>query len=130
MWYNVLTEYFSRGLNMKYISKKEKVSYYTGLAGQNLVYSLIGGSFFTYFMTDIAMFPAIVVSVLLIVMKVWDGINDPIVGSMIDKHTFKTAKSSARSYATHRCPWEFSRCFSSLCSQPRKASCGFVSLTL
>lgn len=92
MWYNVLTEYFSRGLNMKYISKKEKVSYYTGLAGQNLVYSLIGGSFFTYFMTDIAMFPAIVVSVLLIVMKVWDGINDPIVGSMIDKHTFKNGE--------------------------------------
>lgn len=77
---------------MQYISKKEKLNYYTGLAGQNLVYSLIGASFFTYFMTDIAMFPAIVVSVLLIVMKVWDGINDPIVGSMIDKHTFKNGE--------------------------------------
>ena len=65
---------------MKYISTKEKVNYYIGLSGQNLVYSFIGASFFTYFMTDIAMFPAIVVSVLLIIMKVWDGINDPIVG--------------------------------------------------
>ncbi len=43
-------------------------------------------------MTDIALFPAIIVSALLIIMKVWDGINDPIVGSFIDKHTFKTAK--------------------------------------
>ena len=43
-------------------------------------------------MTDIALFPALVVSVLLIVMKVWDGVNDPIVGSFIDKHTFKNGE--------------------------------------
>lgn len=72
-----------------YITKSEKINYCVGLSGQNLVYSLIGASFFTYFMTDIALFPAIVVSALLIIMKVWDGINDPIVGSFIDKHTFK-----------------------------------------
>ena len=77
---------------MKYISTKEKVNYYAGLSGQNLVYSLIGASFFTYFMTDIALFPAIVVSALLIIMKIWDGINDPIVGSYIDKHTFKNGE--------------------------------------
>lgn len=77
---------------MKYISTKEKVNYYIGLSGQNLVYSLIGASFFTYFMTDIALFPAIVVSALLIIMKVWDGINDPIVGSFVDKHTFKNGE--------------------------------------
>lgn len=77
---------------MQYISKKESRSFYTGLAGQNLVYSFIGGSFFTYFMTDIAMFPAITVSILLILMKVWDGINDPIIGSVIDRHTFKNGE--------------------------------------
>lgn len=77
---------------MKYIDRKEKLNFYTGLSGQNIVYSFIGGSFFTYFMTDIAMFPAIIVSVLLILMKVWDGINDPIVGSFIDKHRFKNGE--------------------------------------
>ena len=76
----------------KYVSKKELINFLAGLSGQNLVYSLIGGSFFTYFMTDIALFPAITVSVLLIVMKVWDGINDPIVGSFIDRHTFKSGE--------------------------------------
>ncbi len=78
--------------DVRYISKKEKRSFLTGLAGQNAVYSLIGGSFFTYFMTDIALFPALTVSALLIIMKVWDGINDPIVGSFIDKHTFKNGE--------------------------------------
>ncbi len=77
---------------MNYITKKEKVNFYTGLFGQNLVYSLVGGSFFTYFMTDIAFFPALVVSALLIVMKIWDGVNDPIVGSFIDQHTFKNGE--------------------------------------
>ena len=77
---------------MKHISKKEKINFYLGLSGQNMVYSLVGAGFFTYFMTDIAMFPAAVVTVLLIVMKVWDGVNDPIIGSFIDKHTFKNGE--------------------------------------
>jgi len=77
---------------LEYIGKKEKINYYAGLTGQNMVYSLIGGSFFNYFMTDIALFPALTVSVLLIVMKIWDGVNDPIVGSFIDKHTFKNGE--------------------------------------
>lgn len=81
-----------KNVEKKYVSKKELVNFLAGLSGQNLVYSLIGGSFFTYFMTDIALFPAITVSVLLIVMKVWDGINDPIVGSFIDRHTFKNGE--------------------------------------
>ncbi|MCM1115193.1 MAG: MFS transporter [Clostridium sp.] len=75
-----------------YIGKKEKRGFIFGLCGQNMVYSLVGASFFTYFMTDIALFPAITVSVLLIVMKVWDGINDPIVGSFIDRHSFKNGE--------------------------------------
>ena len=77
---------------MTYISKKERRSYLAGLTGQNVLYSLIGGSFFTYFLTDIALFPALVVSVMLILMKVWDGVNDPIVGSFVDKHTFKNGE--------------------------------------
>ncbi len=77
---------------MKHISKKEKLNFYAGLAGQNIVYSFIGGGFFTYFMTDIALFPAAIVSALLIIMKVWDGVNDPIVGSFIDKHRFKNGE--------------------------------------
>lgn len=77
---------------MEYIGKKEKISYYAGLTGQNMVYALIGSSFFNYFMTDIALFPALTVSVLLIIMKIWDGVNDPLVGSFIDKHTFKNGE--------------------------------------
>ncbi len=77
---------------MNYISKKEKFNFMAGLAGQNIVYCFIGASFFQYFLTDIAQFPAAVVGVLLILMKVWDGVNDPIIGSIVDRHRFKNGE--------------------------------------
>ena len=77
---------------MNYISKKERFSFLTGLAGQNIVYCMIGASFFTYFMTDIALFPPAVVTVLLLLMKIWDGVNDPIIGSIVDRHRFKNGE--------------------------------------
>ncbi len=77
---------------MNYISKKERFNFMTGLAGQNIVYCFIGASFFQYFLTDIAAFPAKVVTVLLILMKLWDGINDPIIGSIVDRHRFKNGE--------------------------------------
>ena len=77
---------------MNYISKKEKFNFMTGLAGQNIVYCFIGASFFQYFLTDIALFPPEYVAVLLILMKVWDGVNDPIVGSIVDRHRFKNGE--------------------------------------
>jgi len=77
---------------MNYINKKEKVNFLSGLAGQNIVYCFIGASFFNYFLTDIAQFPAGVVAVLLMVMKIWDGVNDPIIGSIVDRHRFKSGE--------------------------------------
>lgn len=80
------------GEGKNYIGKKERNNFVLGLCGQNMVYSLVGAQFFNYFMTDIAMFPAFIVFVLLITMKIWDGINDPIVGSFIDQHSFKNGE--------------------------------------
>ncbi len=77
---------------MNYIGKKEKVNFMAGLAGQNIVYCFIGASFFQYFLTDIAQFPTSIVAVLLILMKVWDGVNDPIIGSIVDRHRFKNGE--------------------------------------
>lgn len=80
------------GEGKNYIGKKERNNFVLGLCGQNMVYSLVGAQFFNYFMTDIAMFPAFIVFILLITMKIWDGINDPIVGSFIDRHSFKNGE--------------------------------------
>lgn len=79
-------------ITQKHITKKEYKDYLVGLCGQNVVYGLIGGSFITYFLTDIAFIPTIAVSILLILAKVWDGVNDPIIGAMMDKHLFKNGE--------------------------------------
>ena len=42
---------------MKYMDKKERYSFYAGLSGQNLVYSFIGASFFTYLCPILLCFP-------------------------------------------------------------------------
>ena len=77
---------------MNYVGKKERLNFMAGLAGQNIVYCFIGASFFQYFLTDIAQFPAHIVGILLILMKVWDGVNDPIIGSIVDRHRFKSGE--------------------------------------
>lgn len=77
---------------MNYVTKKEKINFMAGLAGQNIVYCFIGTAFFQYFLTDIALFPPAVVTVLLMIMKIWDGVNDPIIGSFVDRHRFKNGE--------------------------------------
>lgn len=44
---NEILENFST--NKNHVSKKEKIGFLLGLSGQNIVYSLIGGSFFFIF---------------------------------------------------------------------------------
>lgn len=92
MVYNGFVKFIIGGVFLNYVSKREKVNFLSGLAGQNIVYCFIGASFFQYFLTDIAQFPAHYVAILLIAMKVWDGINDPIVGSIVDRHRFKNGE--------------------------------------
>ena len=79
-------------ITQKHITKKEYRDYLVGLGGQNLVYGLIASSFITYFLTDIAFIPTIAVSILLILSKVWDGVNDPLIGAVMDKHVFKNGE--------------------------------------
>ena len=68
-------------------SGKERNLYLTGMFGQNVIYSLIG-SVLQVFYTDILIIPTIAVSVIMGISRVWDGINDIIMGTLVDKtHT-------------------------------------------
>lgn len=78
--------------NIKHVSKKELKSFCGGLMGQNLVYGLIGTSTLQYFLTDVVVFPGLAVTILMILSRIWDGINDPLIGSIIDKHRFKNGE--------------------------------------
>jgi Na+/melibiose symporter-like transporter len=71
------------------VTKREKISYGLYFMGQNVFYGLVG--YMTTYFTDIGITAALVAIVALIT-KVWDAINDPIFGMIMDKVNFKKGK--------------------------------------
>ena len=79
-------ELAKKGENMeKYISKKEKASYGFAVAG-------ITQSYLMYFFTDILIIPSAFVMMLMIVARVWDALNDPMMGVIVDRTSTKYGK--------------------------------------
>ncbi len=68
-------------------SNKERNFFLVGLLGQNLIYAVVG-SVVQVFYTDILIIPALAVSVVMGVSRVWDAANDLLMGTIVDKtHT-------------------------------------------
>ena len=65
------------------ISTKEKMGYACGDFGGVLTFSLIS-SFLTMFYTDCLHIPLAQITILMLVARIWDAINDPIWGGFID----------------------------------------------
>ena len=74
----------------KMVTGKESFSYGLYFLGQNIFYMLIYMYMNTYF-TDVGI-SAVAVAGLALVVKVWDAVNDPIFGGLIDKVKFKKGK--------------------------------------
>lgn len=72
-------------------TKKELAGYLTGLAGQNIIYNIIATGLAFYFQSVIFL-PAIACSLIFALARVWDAINDPMMGSIVDKTRTKWGK--------------------------------------
>lgn len=68
---------------MENLSKKEKVSYSFGAFGNNLIYGLVA-TYLIKFYTDYLLIPALAITALFIVARIWDAINDPFMGYLVD----------------------------------------------
>ncbi len=68
----------------------ERKSYYTYFFGQNMIYNLVAG-YLTTFLLLIGVNPVKSAAVMLIV-KVWDSVNDAVFGVIFDKFKFKSNK--------------------------------------
>jgi GPH family glycoside/pentoside/hexuronide:cation symporter/probable glucitol transport protein GutA len=66
------------------ISTKEKLAYGFGCFGQNCAYYFIS-NFILFFYTDIFGILPAAAGTLLLITKIWDGINDPIMGVFVDR---------------------------------------------
>jgi sugar (glycoside-pentoside-hexuronide) transporter len=77
--------------NADYVtSRAERTSYGMYFVGQLFFYILVS-SFLQLYMTDIGI-PAAVVGGVFIIAKIWDAINDPIFGVIVDKVNMKKGK--------------------------------------
>lgn len=70
---------------------KECIMYLIGLTGQNMIYNIIGTGMAFYFQSVIFV-PAIAISVIMAVARVWDAINDPMMGTIVDRTRTKYGK--------------------------------------
>ncbi|HCG63936.1 MAG: hypothetical protein CVV48_11045 [Spirochaetae bacterium HGW-Spirochaetae-4] len=66
------------------IGTKEKLAYGFGCFGQNFSYYFLS-NYILFFYTDIFGILPAVAGTLLLITKIWDGINDPLMGILVDR---------------------------------------------
>jgi probable glucitol transport protein GutA len=71
-------------------SQKERISFALFMAGQAVVNTFVG-SFYQLHLTNVGI-SAYAVGVMFIIARVWDAVNDPIFGAIIDKTNLKGGK--------------------------------------
>jgi len=76
---------------MENTSKLERLSYGGFFAGQNLILTLTL-QFLLIFYTDVVMLPTNIIIALFLIARIWDAVNDPIMGILVDKANLKGGK--------------------------------------
>ncbi|MEM9424392.1 MAG: MFS transporter, partial [Spirochaetota bacterium] len=72
-------------------SRSERLSYGSFFLGQNIIFTVVT-SYLMLFYTDVMGIAAISVATLFLIARVWDAVNDPILGSIVDKADLKKGK--------------------------------------
>ncbi len=75
----------------KYVPKKEVTAYAVAALGQGLVYSCMSSYITDYYMSVLKL-NAMFVILLMLFARVWDAINDPMMGMVMDRVSFKKGR--------------------------------------
>lgn len=70
---------------IRYVGVKENLAYGFANAGQVFGYNLVAGGYLSLFFTKVFGVPAGAVSTMILFLGIWDAVNDPLMGSIIDK---------------------------------------------
>ena len=71
---------------------KERLSYWTYFIGQNIYYNITAAFISTYLAMQGVHLAK--VAIVLLIVKIWDAVNDPIFGFIFDKVKFKNGQKS------------------------------------
>ncbi len=83
------------------LPKREKRSYYMGGFGQGMIYAVMS-SYIADFYLNVMRLDAVFVLLLMLLARVWDAVNDPIMGSLMDRAEPKRGKMRSYLYIV---PW-------------------------
>ncbi|MBO4535457.1 MAG: MFS transporter, partial [Clostridia bacterium] len=72
-------------------TKKERNSFLIGLMGQNMMYNVVA-SCLMYYLQFTVLIPAMTVSVIFTIARIFDAVNDPIMGTIVDRTRTKWGK--------------------------------------
>ncbi len=75
----------------KYVGKKELWMFSLGGLGQGMIYAMMS-SYISDYYTNVLQLPLMFVLLLMLLARVWDAINDPLMGMIVDRHKTKWGK--------------------------------------
>ena len=75
----------------KYVQKKEMTSFCVAGLGQGMIYALMSSYISDYYLNVLQLTPMFVL-LLMLLARVWDAINDPLMGMIVDRSNLKSGK--------------------------------------
>jgi len=75
----------------KYVGKKELWMYALGAGGQGMIYAMMS-SYISDYYVNVLQLPLMFVLVLMLAARVWDAINDPMMGMIVDRRSMKKGR--------------------------------------
>ncbi len=81
----------SETLQKRYVGKKELWMFSIGGMGQGMIYAMMS-SYISDYYVNVLQLPLIFALMLMLLARVWDAINDPIMGVIVDRHQTKWGK--------------------------------------
>lgn len=75
----------------KYVGKKELWMYALGAGGQGMIYAMMS-SYISDYYVNVLQLPLMFVLALMLGARVWDAINDPMMGMIVDRRTMKNGR--------------------------------------
>ncbi len=79
-------------IQKKTYGKGELFGYLVGMFGQNMIYQVIAAGLVSVYLGTVLYIPAGIVSVIIFVARIWDAINDPMMGTIVDRTHTKWGK--------------------------------------
>lgn len=79
----------------KYVKTREWMAYAVGALGQGMVYAIMSSYISDFYLSVLKLTPVFVL-LLMLLARIWDAVNDPIMGYIVDRSNFKNGKM--RSY--------------------------------